>query len=222
MGRDDSDATTSKNVWNWDSTDSWTGNGQTGDACALYDTDGDGNINVAICVRVANTSPTTVVNVPPSPYVWTCNDGRPDRCFQPSGPLPYTDDRPHGHEPRRRRSRGRPEPHHRDRSLPNGGRQPEGHDDPAHGAHGLPAGRGRARERLLLPVGRQRRQQQPLRLHHAALQRAAHHQEGRGLGHDDAVPVQGQPGAQRRRGRLHDRRQRRDGCRSASRSAPPP
>ena len=25
--------------WNWDSTDLWTGNGQTGDACALFDTD---------------------------------------------------------------------------------------------------------------------------------------------------------------------------------------
>lgn len=36
MGRDDS-GTSFKTVWNWDSTDSWTGKGQTGDACALYE-----------------------------------------------------------------------------------------------------------------------------------------------------------------------------------------
>ena len=76
--------------WLRDSTDSWTGSGQTGDACALYDTDGDGNINFAICVRVNNTSPTVVQKSADSPFVFTCTDARSDRCSQPSNPLPYT------------------------------------------------------------------------------------------------------------------------------------
>ena len=37
-------------AWKWDDT-SWSGN-NTGDACALFDTDGDGMVNSAICVTV--------------------------------------------------------------------------------------------------------------------------------------------------------------------------
>jgi hypothetical protein len=36
--------------WNWDDT-GFSGN-NTGDACALFDTDGDGNANFALCVTV--------------------------------------------------------------------------------------------------------------------------------------------------------------------------
>ena len=52
MGRDDTDATTYKLFWSWDQTDQWTGTGQTGDACALFDNDGDTNINFVMCVRM--------------------------------------------------------------------------------------------------------------------------------------------------------------------------
>src|SRR6266581_1107438 len=38
-------------TWTWDDT-GWTGS-NTGDACALYDTDGDGNANFALCATVA-------------------------------------------------------------------------------------------------------------------------------------------------------------------------
>ena len=54
MGRDDSDAAMYKLFWSWDSTSHWTGNGQTGDACALFDSDGDGNVNYAVCARISN------------------------------------------------------------------------------------------------------------------------------------------------------------------------
>ena len=50
MGRDDSDSSVFKLFWSWDSTDDWTGTGQTGDACALFDTDGDGKINGRGCL----------------------------------------------------------------------------------------------------------------------------------------------------------------------------
>ena len=96
MGRDDEDPDVFKLFWSWDSTDDWTGQGQTGDACALFDNDGDGNINQAICVRVENPdADTTVVNQVvgatdgDSPFVWTCSDAKDDRCTKPSGPLPF-------------------------------------------------------------------------------------------------------------------------------------
>src|SRR5262249_43552625 len=38
----------------WDSTTDWTGTGQTGDICILYDTNNNGKIDFAICVRVNN------------------------------------------------------------------------------------------------------------------------------------------------------------------------
>jgi len=39
-------------TWTWDDT-GWTGS-NTGDACALYDTDGDHKANFALCVSVKN------------------------------------------------------------------------------------------------------------------------------------------------------------------------
>jgi hypothetical protein len=64
-------------AWKWDDT-SWPG-GNTGDACALFDTDGDGNVNYAVCVTVAN-SPATETNE----RVYSCGDSKPDRCTQPT------------------------------------------------------------------------------------------------------------------------------------------
>src|SRR5262249_9141924 len=40
-------------TWTWDDT-GWTGS-NTGDACALYDTDGDHKANFAVCVSVQNS-----------------------------------------------------------------------------------------------------------------------------------------------------------------------
>ena len=76
MGRDDTDATTYKLFWSWDQTDQWTGTGQTGDACALFDNDGDTNINFVVCVRVNNpgADANTVAIVPlDAPTRCTCS-----------------------------------------------------------------------------------------------------------------------------------------------------
>ncbi len=62
--------------WNWDDT-AWSGN-NTGDACALFDTDGDGFANYATCVTVEDGPP--AVQKSGSPRVFTCNDTRSDRC----------------------------------------------------------------------------------------------------------------------------------------------
>ena len=45
FGRDDSNASLYKLFWSWDATDQWTGTGQTGDACALFDSNGDGKVD---------------------------------------------------------------------------------------------------------------------------------------------------------------------------------
>ncbi|MEX0682833.1 MAG: hypothetical protein WD472_05200, partial [Dehalococcoidia bacterium] len=86
MGRDDSDASYLKLFWSWDSTDQWNGTGQTGDACSLFDTDGDGNVNFAVCGEIHNTSASVIVQGSnPSPTVWVCTDAKNDRCTQPTG-----------------------------------------------------------------------------------------------------------------------------------------
>ncbi len=54
MGRDDDDPALYKLFWSWDSTSLWTGKGQTGDACALFDSGGDGNVDFAACARIEN------------------------------------------------------------------------------------------------------------------------------------------------------------------------
>src|SRR5918995_4664415 len=86
MGRDDEDATTYKLFWSWDATDDWTGAGQTGDACALFDNDGDGNVNFAVCARISNpdADPNTVKLTADSPMLFACTDARDDRCSQPT------------------------------------------------------------------------------------------------------------------------------------------
>ncbi len=96
MGRDDSNASVYKIFWSWDEIDQWTGTGQTGDACALFDSDGDTKINFVVCARVTNLNadPTVVGLVQQDAthpvYLFSCSDAKPDRCTQPTGPLPYT------------------------------------------------------------------------------------------------------------------------------------
>lgn len=73
--------------WVWDDVNSWTGSGQTGDACALFDTDGDSKANAAVCVRINNPNgdPSIVAQLasPASPLVYTCGDSKADRCASP-------------------------------------------------------------------------------------------------------------------------------------------
>src|SRR5438128_1152073 len=59
--------------WNWDLVLTLSGN-NTGDACSLYDTDGDGRANLAVCVTI-RSSPATLAAV----RLLTCNDPQPDR-----------------------------------------------------------------------------------------------------------------------------------------------
>ena len=66
-------------AWKWDDT-SWSGN-NTGDACALFDTDGDGKVNSAICVTVGGKP--LASQQANSPRVYTCGDAKVDRCTTP-------------------------------------------------------------------------------------------------------------------------------------------
>jgi hypothetical protein len=96
MGRDDSDSTKYKLFWSWDSISAWTGTGQTGDGCALFDKNGDTKIDFVVCARVANVNadPTNVQIVPQDSthpvFLFNCSNAKNDRCTQPSAPLAYT------------------------------------------------------------------------------------------------------------------------------------
>jgi len=74
-------------AWTWDDINSWTGTGQTGDACALFDTDApaNGKANYALCVRITNdASGANVFQLSPgSPILYSCGDNKTDRCAQP-------------------------------------------------------------------------------------------------------------------------------------------
>ena len=91
MGRDDSDPNSYKIFMSWDSTDSWTGTGQTGDACALFDKNGNGGIDFVVCGQINNpgADPTKVAQTANSPFAFSCNDKKVDRCGTPS-PVAYT------------------------------------------------------------------------------------------------------------------------------------
>ena len=65
--------------WNWDDLGT-TGGGQTMDACALFDTNGDARVNYAICVV---TSGTPAVQLATSPRLYSCDDDKVDRCTNP-------------------------------------------------------------------------------------------------------------------------------------------
>ena len=101
FGRDDSDASQFKLFWNWDAVGFTS---QTGDACALFDYNGNGNIDAAVCSEIHNGTGWSAQNpvitqtvTPPNhgfaggpPYVFTCSDAKNDRCAQPSDALSYT------------------------------------------------------------------------------------------------------------------------------------
>ncbi len=65
--------TTVATTWNWD--DLGTSGANTLDACNLFDTDGDGNINYAVCVTTENT-PATLQTL----TTYSCGDAKIDRC----------------------------------------------------------------------------------------------------------------------------------------------
>jgi len=71
--------------WAFDNTD-WTGN-NTGDGCALFDNDGDGNANYAYCTTVNGTPATLTVQ-----SLYSCGDKSPDRCTLPITSLTETAD----------------------------------------------------------------------------------------------------------------------------------
>jgi hypothetical protein len=62
-------------TWQWDDT-GWSGS-NTGDACALYDTDGDHFANYALCVSVGSTP---AAQVSTSPRLYLCTDGKAFNC----------------------------------------------------------------------------------------------------------------------------------------------
>jgi uncharacterized repeat protein (TIGR01451 family) len=86
FGIDSSTVDTFAIFWSWDATDDWTLTGQTGDACAHFDSDGDGAVNLEICVQIANTggNPSVIGATSGSPLIFTCDDTRIDRCGAPS------------------------------------------------------------------------------------------------------------------------------------------
>src|SRR5213594_1864977 len=109
MGRDNSDLNYYQIFWSWDSIDQWTGSGSTGDACALFDSDGDGKINYAVCGQITNLNgnPNVVVQTTGAPFAFSCNNARTDRCGSPTsksftstdiqaGPLPGSTASPAG------------------------------------------------------------------------------------------------------------------------------
>src|SRR5262249_10204347 len=109
MGRDNSDPYYYKIFWSWDSIDQWTGTGSTGDACALFDSDGDTKVNYAVCGQITNqnANPKVVVQTTGSPFAFSCNNARTDRCGNPApksftstdiqaGPLPGSTASPAG------------------------------------------------------------------------------------------------------------------------------
>lgn len=91
MGRDTSVSPNVRIFWSWDSVSAWTGSGQTGDACALFDTsDADAFINFVICARVSNTDADPLVTeiLPASAnhpvYLFDCSNKKDDRCTNPA------------------------------------------------------------------------------------------------------------------------------------------
>jgi len=61
--------------WNWDLVTLAGGN--TGDACALFDTNSDGNVNLAVCVTIRDHGAFATLG---AVRLFTCIDTRPDRC----------------------------------------------------------------------------------------------------------------------------------------------
>lgn len=72
--------TSVQTIWNWD--ELGTNGSNTLDACSLFDTDGDGNINYAVCVTTENT-PASLKEV----TTYSCGDDKIDRCTSPASPI---------------------------------------------------------------------------------------------------------------------------------------
>ena len=68
--------------WSWDKI-TFSG-ANTGDACTLFDTDGDGDINYSLCVQVEDNGSGTAVLAAGFPALFSCNDARNDRCGTPN------------------------------------------------------------------------------------------------------------------------------------------
>src|SRR5436190_13795167 len=82
-GVDTSGLPTSVGVtWNWDNT-SLSGS-NTGDGCALFDTDNDARVNFAVCVTIEGDP---AIQSSLSPRLYTCGDDKVDRCTQPVGQI---------------------------------------------------------------------------------------------------------------------------------------
>ncbi len=95
MGRDTADSSVYRIFWSWDSISAWTGNGQTGDACALFNNDTtNANIDFVVCARVSNlnANPNDVRIVEAAAgkpvYLFNCSDRKNDRCTNPE-PVAY-------------------------------------------------------------------------------------------------------------------------------------
>ncbi|HSX18137.1 MAG TPA: Ig-like domain-containing protein [Candidatus Saccharimonadales bacterium] len=65
--------TTVQTLWNWDETG--TNGANTMDACSLFDTDGDGNINYSVCVSTINDPAQLQTTT-----TYSCGDAKTDRC----------------------------------------------------------------------------------------------------------------------------------------------
>jgi uncharacterized repeat protein (TIGR01451 family) len=86
MGRDDSDPSVYRIFWSWDDTADWTSSGNTGVACALFDTNGDGRTDYEVCGEIFNPTATTVTQTASSPAPYSCtpaNVNAVDRCQNP-------------------------------------------------------------------------------------------------------------------------------------------
>jgi len=68
-------------AWTWDDT-TFSG-GNTGDACALFDTDGDGGVNFAICAQVEDPGSGPQLSTAEGVRFFSCNDAtnKPLNCF---------------------------------------------------------------------------------------------------------------------------------------------
>jgi hypothetical protein len=91
MGRDNAQAPKLRIFWSWDSISAWTGSGQTGDACALFDdADVDAFIDYVVCARVQNLNanpedPRILPAAANKPvYIFDCSNKKNDRCTNPA------------------------------------------------------------------------------------------------------------------------------------------
>src|SRR5690242_20554707 len=64
--------------WNFDDT-AWSCM-NTGDACALFDSDADGKANFAVCATLSDGMPPALAPSISATTCYSCDDSRPDRC----------------------------------------------------------------------------------------------------------------------------------------------